>query len=163
MVDSTVSIQVTGIEEIQAAMKKFPAEVKHGMEEAGKEASAEVLGTVGLQAYPPATSANQPPTPFYLRGLGMVTKYGSGTNELSSETLGKQWNVAVNGYKTTIGNRASYAGWVHGDEQAKGMSKNAKIPKGWRKLTEVAKEKAKAITEIYNLSVADILRKIGLK
>ena len=163
MPDNAVSIQVTGIEEIRAAMAQFPAEVKHGMEQAGKEASAEVLGTVGLQAYPPATAANQPPAPFYLRGLGMVTKYGSGTNELSSETLGKQWNVAVNGYKTTIGNSASYAKWVHGDEQAKGMSKNATIPKGWRKLTEVAKEKTKVITKIYNAWVDKTLKEIGLK
>ena len=160
MPDNAVSIKVTGIEEIRAAMAQFPAEVKHGMEQAGKEASAEVLGTVGLQAYPPATAANQPPTPYYERGMGM--QYASG-NSGSSETLGKQWNVAVNGYKTTIGNRASYAKWVHGDEQAKGMSKNATIPKGWRKLTEVAKEKTKVITKIYNAWVDKTLKEIGLK
>ena len=160
MPDNAVSIKVTGIEEIRAAMAQYPAEVKHGMEQAGKEASAEVLGTVGLQAYPPATAANQPPTPYYERGMGM--QYASG-NSGSSETLGKQWNVAVNGYKTVVGNRASYAGWVHGDEQARGMGPNARIPKGWRKLTDVAKEKKKAITDIYNGWVAHTLRKVGLK
>ena len=156
----TISIQITGLEELQAAMAKFPAEVKHGIEEAGKQASVEILETVGLQAYPSETAANQPPTPYYERGMG--TQYASG-NSGTSETLSEQWNVAVNGYKTVVGNRASYAGWIHGDEQARGMGPNARIPKGWRKLTDVAKEKVQEITRIYDLSVADILRKIGLK
>ena len=161
MPDNAVSIKVTGIEEIQAAMKKFPAEVKHGMEQAGKESSVVILETRGLQNYPFKTAANNPPAPYYRRGMGMY--YSRSKKSKTSETLGKQWNVAVNGYKTTIGNRASYAGWVHGDEQAKGMSKNATIPKGWRKLTEVAKEKTKKITQIYNAWVDKTLKEIGLK
>ena len=156
MPDNAVSIQVTGIEEIQAAMKKFPAEVKHGMEQAGKEASVVILETTGLQVYPKESSANQPPAPYYERGAGTV--YPSGIVSMTSETLSEHWKVSANTYKTTISNRASYARWVHGDEQA-----SFHKPRGWRKLTEVAKEKTKAITKIYNASVDRVLRKIGLK
>jgi hypothetical protein len=57
-----------------------------------------------------------------------------------------------------IGNIASYAEHVHGDKQAKHM---AAI--GWRKLWDVAKDKTKRITRIYNAWVDRALKLAGLK
>jgi len=150
-----IHIEVKGIEELQAALKKFPQQVKKYMDQAGNEAAEDaILKTKGLRDYPPETSANAPPTPYYIRGRG--TQYLSG-NTGSSERLSSQWTVTSTDFKTTISNRASYAKWVHGEQQASFMA-----PKGWRKLFEVAKEKQAAIMVIYNRWVDKLLRDLKL-
>jgi hypothetical protein len=75
-----------------------------------------------------------------------------------SENLGTQWVVKAQDFKTTISNRASYAKWVHGEEQASFMA-----PKGWRKLFETAKERAGSMGVIYNRWVNKLLHDIKLK
>lgn len=154
MPDDTIHIEVRGMDELMRKMDKFPAEIKQTMEAAGREAAEEVLKTDGLRKYPPTTAANAPPAPYYIRGRGM--QYMTG-NTGSSEKLGTQWTVEPKGFKTTIANRASYAKWVHGEQQAHFMA-----PKGWRKLVEVGKEKTTEITRIYNLWVERLLKRIGL-
>ena len=114
--------------------------------QAGKESSDLILNEPGLREYPPRTAANQPPTPYYERGRGV--KYASYLKP-TSENLGKQWYRKVEGSSIRIGNRASYAKWVHGDEQAAHMGKGARIPKGWKKLTDVAKDKFTTVKRIY--------------
>ena len=124
------------------------------MSQAGHRAGSDLLKTKGLRNYPPSTAANLPPTPYYIRGRG--TQYAS-RNAGDSERLGTQWTIQRRGYSTHIGNRASYAKWVHGDEQASWM---ANI--GWRKLKEVAKEKIKPITRKYQKWVDKTLRDLGI-
>ena len=150
-----IEIEIKGMKELKAALDKFPQQVKKYMAAAGTEASEEILETQGLRKYPPATAANAPPTPYYIRGRG--TQTGSG-NTGTSERLGTQWTVSAKDFETTISNRASYARWVVGETQASFMA-----PKGWRKLLEVAKEKQAAITVIYNRWVDKLLRDIRLK
>jgi len=152
----TIHIEIKGMKELQAALAKFPREVKKYMEQAGREAAVDViLKEPGVQKYPPETEANLPPTPYYKRGVGMV--YKGGTRE-TSEKLSTQWTVSPVDFKTTISNRASYAKWVHGEQQARFMA-----PKGWRKLFDVAKEKGAQITVIYNRWTNKLLRDIKLK
>lgn len=152
-----IDIEVHGLEELKAAFDKFPLKVARNMSQAAHEsANRIILPTRGLQNYPPSTSANQPPTPYYIRGTGMQTSANRNLN--NSENLGKQWTTKREGWTARIGNRASYAKWVHGDEQAAAM---AKI--GWRKLFDVAKEKIGGITKVYQAWVDKTLRECGLK
>jgi hypothetical protein len=153
---SSIHIEVKGIKELQAALKRFPLMVKQYMEDAGREAAEDLLDNKGLRDYPGETSANKPPAPYYVRGEGMVYKSGP---RGGSENLGTQWDVDAQGFKTTVKNNASYAKWVHGDKsQARVM---AAI--GWRKLFETAKERAGSMSVIYNRWVNKLLRDIKLK
>ncbi len=155
MPDEFIKIEVRGLEKIQAALAKFPREISKYLGQAGKEASSRaILPTEGLKKYPPAGAANAPPTPYYIRGRGTMTKSGL---RATSERLGTQWTTATKGFSTEIGNRASYAKWVHGEEQASFMG-----PKGWRKLTDVVKEKMSDITRVYQAWVDKLIRDLGL-
>ena len=159
MPDDFFTFKVEGIEKLAAAMKRLPREIQLHLAKAGKEASDEILLEPGLRKYPPRTKANQPPTPYYERGRGTKT---ANYLRATSENLGKQWYRKVEGSSIRIGNRASYAKWVHGDQQAKHMSKEAKIPKGWRILTEVGKEMMPRIKRIYQGWINEAIRKLGL-
>jgi hypothetical protein len=124
-------------------------------EGAGRQVFDEVLmPTVGLQNYPPATAANFPPTPYYVRGEGR--QYAS-YNDKSSQRLDTQFYVEQEGYTTTVGNRATYAQYVVGEEQARHMKAI-----GWRKLYEVAVEKIDQITEVYQKWVDRLIKTLGL-
>ena len=151
----TLSIRVAGIEELRRALKDTPGALEQAMQPAGDEIGRTILGTEGLRRYPPTTSANQPPVPYYQRGQG--TQYAGG-NSGKSERYGTQFYVESKGYTTTIGNRASYAPYLADDElQARSMA-----AKGWRKLIDVARDKIDEIKRIYDAWVAYALKKAGL-
>lgn len=157
MADDLIKVEVKGLKELQAAIAKFPKQAGIYLAKAGEESAKRViLPTEGLQKYPPMTDANAPPAPYYRRGMGMVYK---NSVKATSENLGKQWTVKRgSSFTTEIGNRASYAKWVHGDDQAHFMA-----PKGWRKLKEVATENMDKITKVYNAWVDKLLKDVGLK
>ncbi len=155
MADDFIKIEVQGIEKITAALEKFPKEISKYLQFAGTEAADLALKTEGLQRYPPATAANAPPEPYYIRGRGTMTKSGL---RATSENLSKQWYVkASKSFSTEIGNRASYARYVHGEEQARAM---ARI--GWRKLGDVISEKMGDIVKVYQAWVDKLLRDLNL-
>lgn len=124
------------------------------MKPAGEEAAVEILDTEGLRQYPPATEANVPPTPYYIRGIGM--QYDGG-NTNTSEQYGKRWKVTSTPAKTTITNTASYSGYLGGEQQAGHMA-----AKGWRKVIDVAKEKTGKIRIIYEKWINRSIRETGL-
>lgn len=152
----TDGIQITLDDKgLTEAIKRYPDLSVYYLAQAGQECAKDIiLPTVGLQSYPPATEANQPPTPYYIRGLG--TQYKS-RNNMKSENLGKQWVIENRGIDTVISNRAKYSPYVHGEEQSRVM---ARI--GWRKLQEVAEEKLDRIARVYNAWVEKLLKDIGL-
>ena len=155
MSDESISIEVEGLDKLLAKLHEFPAKIRGTFVAAGREAGHRViLPTKGLQNYPPMTDANRPPTPFYIRSKGTQTK---SRNYFNSENLGKQWYMRREGLGMRIYNRASYARYVHGDEQAKAMKRI-----GWRKLFETAKRKRRDITKVYNAWVAKTIRDLGL-
>jgi len=82
--------------------------------------------------------------------------YKSGL-KATSENMKALWVVENKDFKTTISNSASYAKWVHGEQQARAMQAI-----GWRKLVEVAKESQSHITTIYNRWVNKLLRDLKL-
>ena len=57
----------------------------------------------------------------------------------------------------TILNKVSYGKYLGGEQQALHM---ARI--GWRKVFDVAKEKQAEITEIFNLWIARLIRRLNL-
>lgn len=152
-----ISIQINGLEKVQAGLEGLNGDLRKTMIYASREVSAEILQTEGLQKYPGATAANMPPAPYYKRGSGTIYKGGGSSG--SSENLGKQWTTKTNpgDNSFTIGNRASYAPYVHGDEQAKVMDAI-----GWRKLAEVAEEKIDAIQKIIQGWIDRLIVKAGL-
>ncbi len=156
MADDFIKITVDGDKKIVAALTKFPKEIAKYLQAAGAEAAKkEILPTQGLQKYPPATAANAPPEPYYIRGRG--TMYKSGL-KATSERLGTQWYVkASKSFSTELGNRTSYAKWAHGEEQARAM---ARI--GWRKLGDVVSEKMGNIVRVYQAWVDKLIRDLGL-
>lgn len=74
-----------------------------------------------------------PPYPYYIRGRG--TQFSASYNDQKSENLGKRWYVKVFPHYLLVGNAASYAGWVHGEEQTATHQSH-----GWKKLLETAKQ-----------------------
>ena len=159
--DSIIRIDIDGLDVLDRNFTRFKGEIKKYVQQGGKEAGEMVLETEGLRKYPPLTSANQEPTPFYIRGRGTETAYG---NRGNSEKLGANFYVKSEGYwNTKVGNRVSYARYVVGDEQAYHMGPNARIPKGWRKLIDVAKENIVGITAKYQQWIDKCIRDMGLK
>jgi hypothetical protein len=151
---SNISIKVEGLDKVVKALDQFPREIQQTLEKAGEEAAKTVLEEEGLKKYPPETAANQPPVPYYIRGRGTQTAHGNLGN---SEKLGTRWYVKSEGLKTQIGNSASYAHWVHGEDQASFMA-----PKGWKKLYDTAKDKIPVITGIYQRWIDRLIKKLGL-
>jgi hypothetical protein len=150
-----INITIVGIEKVTANLKKFSQQINPYMSAAGQEAMSEVLDTEGLRKYPPATEANQPPEPYYIRGRGTQYKRG---NKGNSERYGTQFYTKTSAYGIKAGNRASYAPYLMDDEkQAEHM---ARI--GWRKLIDVAQEKKKRIVEIMQGWVDKLIKELGL-
>jgi hypothetical protein len=155
MTGDFLNIKIDGIEKLQANLTAFGQELTDGLGGAGIQASEEILNTTGLQNYPAETAANQPPTPYYVRGAGMQYQYG---NNGKSEVYGTQFYTEQRSYTTVIGNRASYARYLGGSEQAQAMKRI-----GWRKLIDVAREKLPQIKDIYQQWIDRAIRRLGLK
>lgn len=88
-----------------------------------------------VRPYPSETMANSPTNPqghWYERGYG--TKFASGRGYQTSERLGDRWwYQLIYGPGVKIGNAATYAGWVHGEEQAAFHKE-----RGWKRLLKTA-------------------------
>ena len=155
MPDNMIKIQVIGLDKVMAKLNRFPREIARYLGQAGEEAAKRViLKTRGLQLYPPATAANRPPTPYYIRGRG--TQYKT-RNLGNSERYGSQFFTKSEGYTTEIGNRSSYAVYVGGEKQPEHMA-----GKGWRKLLEVAQEKMSQITKVYQAWIDKLIHDLRL-
>jgi hypothetical protein len=155
-----ITVQVNGLAELQKKLGDMASELEDTIQAAGEEVAKRViLPTEGLQVYPPETDANQPPTPFYIRGRGMerggtrVPEY----NDMSSERLGTRWVVErAYKYAVRIGNSASYAPFVHGREQATFMA-----AKGWLMLEKVVQDQIRDIAEVYQAWIDRLIRNFG--
>jgi len=79
------------------------------------------------------TWTDSPPYPYYIRGRG--TQFSAGYNDEKSQNLRERWWVSVFPGYLKVGNAATYAGWVHGEEQT-----STHADHGWKKLLQTAKE-----------------------
>lgn len=149
-----IEVEVSGIKEWIAALKKFPTVLPKNMASAGLEAINMILDTVGLRAYPPETAANRPPTPYYQRGLGTVYKTGVSA---TSENYGKKWTTEAESFLAKAKNTASYAQFLGGENQVWWASGY-----GWKKLFSTAKEMIPEIVKIYEAWVEKTIKELGL-
>lgn len=153
---TTIKVTIEGDVETAKALAELPAELEQAAQAMGAEIIMEIRGTTGVQEYPPATAANRPPTPYYIRGMGIQLK---SRNLGNSEQYGKQWTEPVSeGFKTVSKNTASYGPFLVDDlRQAAHM---AAI--GWRKLGEAAREKRTRFIEIAEGWIDFAIEKLGL-
>lgn len=153
---ANISITVTGLDEVAARLAQFPQQVGRYTAAAGQEVGAEIIQSPGVGRYPAAGRGNAPPAPYYVRGVGMQH---ATYNEGNSERLGTQFTVtpSTNGFSVVIGNRASYAPYVVGDNQAAAM---ARI--GWVKVYAAALAKVEKIQAIYQAWIDKLIKDIKL-
>ena len=139
---SYIRITWSGLDELRAKLSDPEGKVAQTLEVAGREAGESMLSEEGLRRYPASSSGNQPPVPYYIRGRGVQYRTRN-TNQ--SERYGTRFYVQAAGMQTRVGNTASYAPYLTDDaKQSRAM---ARI--GWRKLIEVARERASEIVALY--------------
>ncbi len=156
MADDFLEIKTEGDEQLEKALIEFTREAVRYLSAAGQESADRViLAEQGLKRYPPATRANRPPTPYYIRGRGTQTGHG---NRGNSERLGTRWYTRRAGADVELGNTASYAKWAHGEEQAWFMTII-----GWKRLRQVAEDKIEQITKTYQAWVDKLLIDLHLR
>jgi len=171
----TLHIDLTEFERFRRQLERMGSQYQQTLAAAGREAAQDILNQRGIQAYPPATEANRPGRTvevefgngrvvtfrraYYIRGRGLMVPRRGGRWELQpvSETYGKRWTVATDGYVTRVSNNASYAQYLGGDEQPEWMRAI-----GWRKLTDVARERAEAIRRVFEAWIRRLIDKNGL-
>ena len=81
MADKGVTVTIDA-KEFNRAIEMLPRLFRSNMIEAGHKIANRVIMTEGLKTYPPETSANRPPTPYYIRGIGTQHK---GYNDIPDE------------------------------------------------------------------------------
>jgi hypothetical protein len=142
-------VTIKGIEEIQAKLKQIKPQIVAGV----KAGAVHIEGKV--KKYPAATYANSPRTytpgsgwnTWYERGWGQKWPVASGGwhGKKNSEQLGQQWTTELKngGLTAVIGNKVSYAHWVHsGTMQARALKRI-----GWKTDEEIAEQEADKISQ----------------
>lgn len=165
---SALRLEVAGLAEAQAAFAAAPVQLRAVWQAAAEEAAVEILDTPGVNIYPPQPRPYAPPYPYYIRGRG--TQVSAARNRGESQKLGARnaagnfsgtsWTIEadVTQFRIQISNQASYARWVIGEQQSRRM---AAI--GWRRVLDVAQEKAPQIAKIVERWLAYGLNKAGLE
>jgi hypothetical protein len=162
---------------LNRALSQFGKQAEQYMGAAGREIAEDVLlPTEGLRKYPPADAANAPGriktvtfsngrtvnfrAGYYIRGKGMYQPVRGGGYKLTqgSERYGTQFYTQASRATITIGNRASYARYLGGENQAGFMG-----ARGWRRLIDVANEKIGQIADRYRRWVDKLLVDVQLK
>jgi hypothetical protein len=129
----SITIEVEGIKALEAKLNKL-RDVGAAVGPAFLTSGYEVRDWV--KQYPPSGIANAPKAPgrWYERGYG--SKYarrdGTVTGRKTSEMLNRSWSMThtttAHGVEVRIGNRASYARYVHDEERQAGFH----AARGWR-------------------------------
>lgn len=145
-------IEVTGINEI---VDRYIAGdlIAEGLLLEGMTRSLDYVG-LNAEFYPPESEANQPPPPYYIRGVG--TQYVN-SNRGESQHLGETWDKSISkedqGVIGTILPTATYAPYVHGTQ--------SQIPihnaRGWRKVTQIAEDVTPIVLDIFS----DVAKKLA--
>ena len=171
MPEPLIHIEVQGIDKIQKALERFPRQIARYLGMAGQEAAGRVIfPTVGIKRYPPRKSISrrevygqsfesEKQRRWFFAALkeGRIdVPYRRGQSP-GSERLCTQWYATVKGFSTEIGNRASYASLVVGEEQSRMMA-----ARGWRRLVDVVSEEMRRITAVYQAWVDKLIRDLGL-
>jgi len=139
---ATISIKVENLDKLKRALAKSPVAIDDAIEAAGDQIGNVVLETRGIRLYPPTGPGNRPPTPYWVRGVGLQTARGNRNN---SQMMNKKFTVKTANNIIRVKNNATYAEFVIGEKQNRYMGII-----GWRRMIDVAKEKTPEITRILN-------------
>jgi len=106
------------------------------------------LTGANAEIYAPESEANQPPTPYYIRGVG--TQYAN-SNRGESKQLNTHWNKVVelhdNGVVGRVSNDAPYGHWVHGQTMQAWFHKLA--DRKWRTVGKIASDMRPKINAVF--------------
>jgi hypothetical protein len=123
------TIRITGLKEVQRLLgADFDSALQSATKAIALQAESEIA------PYPAATEANSPGNPtgkWYERGYGprWRRKDGSIGGAKTSQMLGRRWGIRPMGrIGTLLGNTASYAPFVHGQEEQAAFHGR----RGWR-------------------------------
>lgn len=151
-----LTIEIEGAEEViarfNAGIQLTPIQMLTGMNQA--------VGAVRQDAavYPPETDANQPPPPYYIRGVGTQLAEG---NLGESEQMGTRWTgtVKMEGADVVgeVDNTASYAPHTHGRRGQRYFHK----ARGWRKVTDIAKQTTERVRAVFENVAKTIAGALG--
>lgn len=154
-----IEIEMVNAKEVAESLGKI--DMQQVILEASEEVSELILDTKGIRIYPNETQANSPygRKAYYIRGVGQYSPARGGSYRLvsKSENYGKSFTVAKNPYGFRISNSASYSSFLGGDNQVSWAGR-----RGWRRLSDVAKEKSAEINKIFNHFIELMIRKVGL-
>ena len=108
--------------------------------------------------YPPASKANAPPPPYYIRGKGtQYEKYNRG----ESEQLGDHWERGVSergdGVQGVVENKTSYAPWVHSVVRQRWFHKI----NNWRNIERIKNDVEQGVVQIFRSGVEKVLKIAG--
>ena len=159
MADEGIKVTVDS-KDFDRAIRLLPRLFASSMVEAGQKVGKLVLETEGLRTYPPETSANQPPEPYYVRGRGTqrMSRGGVSYNDNMSEQYGSRWTVKSRPNRVTIANSASYAPFLAGRPQSRKMRSI-----GWKKLTVVIMERMRLIKATFQSHIGRAIRQAGFR
>ena len=111
----------------------IPESMEQGLEEFTEEVIAELI------VYPPLSEANNPPPPFYERGVGYYGRSGKLTKP--SQQLDERWNFETRYGKdhkeVIIRNMATYSGYVQDEDYQTPFH----AARGWKTAQTVVREK----------------------
>lgn len=153
-------IEVQGLKELQAALKKLPPLAA----DMGTDKANEYMINV-LRSYPPPRrvtyreayggwkSDKQRRYFFWALRNGMIR-----VPYLRTQTLSGGWAIAGSGARSFIYNETPYVGWVMGDGQARMMQLI-----GWKKADDILEERKDRVTEKFNAGVKKAIKQLGLQ
>lgn len=105
-----------------------------------------------LGAYPPTSKANNPPPPYYERGVGYYGRFGKLTK--LSQQLGTRWETELRkdpkGITGVIKNTATYSGYVHDQN----LQPPFHASRGWKTAQKVVDTQSKGDGILKKLQVA---------
>ena len=114
------------------------------------------LTATNAAVYPATSEANQPPTPYYIRGTG--TQMSPDKNRGESEQLGQKWEklveIEANGVVGTVKNQTSYGPWVHGMLGQQAYHRQ----RGWRRVSKIASDVRQQVNNIFKVAARELAR-----
>ena len=148
---SFIGVDITGIDTLNARLKKLPKEAQNqGVE----TANAYIVNL--MRTYPP-----KPNAPFVWSSekqrRAVMAKYRSGEAGGRTQELSRGWKVVGGGMKQIVANEVPYAVFVQDEGQIIGHKTNA-----WQTIAQVIKAKEKGILQKFEEGVRKAIKKLGL-
>lgn len=156
----SILLEVQGIKELQAALKKLPDAVADtGTDEANK------YFVNILRAYPPKRHVTYREAYGGWKSdkqrryvMGAIRRGEIKIPRARTQTLSKGWDIAGSGRRSFIFNETPYADLVMGGGQVRMMTLI-----GWRKVDDLLEDRKETIVVKFNVGVKKAIRKLGLQ